>query len=112
MKKMVQMEIDVCDVCGENSAYRYCRICGKYVCHECEDEHLKQLQSELGFESSEDTYCTECVNNPPEKFKVLMTLYAEMNVLRQARKNFYEEEKRKSSALSIDIKKLKRDLFG
>lgn len=112
MKKVVPMEVDICDVCEENSAYRHCRICGKYICHECEDEHLRQMYSELGIENSEDTYCTECVNNPPEKFKDLMMLYAEMNILRQARKNFYEEEKRKSFALYSDIKRLKRDLFG
>lgn len=100
MKKIVEKEIEICDVCKKEEAWKYCRICGKNFCDNCEKDAGKQLYSELGIESSDDVFCNDCIN----KYKDLFDLYREMGEIRESRIRRYEEETRKAIEITKKIR--------
>jgi hypothetical protein len=61
MKKIVEHEVTVCDICGKESWCETCLGCGKDYCHECAKIHGKEYNHEVFFAGSGDGfYCNEC----------------------------------------------------
>jgi hypothetical protein len=69
MKKTVSVEIDLCDVCGCDNAWRTCFGCKRIFCTACEDKgEIKRLTSNV-YGGSSYFVCLDCQDHP-EKMNV------------------------------------------
>jgi len=111
MKKMVTIteERNVCDYCGDEHKETYggCPICGAHACYECKKDHFTERTSSLHISSSDDRFCNKCIENPPSKFKNLMYLYDNMDVLKDRETKFYESERKIQKILEDKIREEK-----
>lgn len=61
MKKTVEVEIEVCDLCKSDSLVYSCLHCGKDVCYECKKNGaMKVYNSGVAFTSKDGHWCREC----------------------------------------------------
>jgi hypothetical protein len=112
MRKMVTIteERDVCDYCGDEHEETYggCPICGAVACYECKKTNFTEKTSELHISSSDDRFCNKCIANPPKEFKKLMSLYDEMDALKNRWETFYESERKIQKILESKIREEKK----
>jgi hypothetical protein len=108
MKKTESRQIDVyyCDFPGctkEATFYDRCHSCGKVFCDEHKTE-LEELPSMTHFSTSGDTYCRECIANPPKEFAHLLLHYLQMRDIRDQEKAFYAKHKPEWERLELQIR--------
>ncbi|MCK9458755.1 MAG: hypothetical protein M0R80_03885 [Proteobacteria bacterium] len=114
MKKVVTIteERNVCDYCEDENKETYgeCPICGAHACYECKKDHFTERTAELHISSSGNQFCNKCIANPPKEFKKLMSLYDEMDALKNRETNFYESERKIQKILEDKIREEKKCL--
>ena len=113
VKKVITEERNVCDYCGDEhkETWSPCPICGKVACWECKREYFTERTAEMHISSCDNIFCNECIANPPEKFKKLMSLYDEMDKLEEKEIAFYEQQKKDQKELEENIRNEKKKVF-
>jgi hypothetical protein len=54
MKKVIEKEVEFCDVCTKEMDYgNRCLICGKAMCYECRKVHMTTFNHAIGFSGSD-----------------------------------------------------------
>jgi len=110
---VINEERDVCDYCGDEHKVTYnpCPICGKAACWECKQKYFMERTAEMHVSSSGNKFCNECIANPPERFKKLMSLYDEMDALEKNEIAFYKQQKETQKELEENIRNEKKKVF-
>jgi hypothetical protein len=112
MRKIVTIteERDICDYCGDEHEETYggCPICGVNACYECKKIHFTERTAELHISSSGNRFCNKCIANPPAEFKNLMSLYDDMDALKNRETIFYESERKIQKILEGKIREEKK----
>jgi hypothetical protein len=101
MKKMVQVEVEVCDICKKNEVARYyhngpviCEWCGKVLCLHCKTEVSNK-------DYGSRTCCTECRNG------ILKTYFDLQEELKELNTKYMDKVAEiKAEYAMIDIKRV------
>lgn len=106
MKKVIEKQISVCDVCLKEDVYvRACLNCGKEMCWECQKKSGVEYSGSVYFSGSGDGfYCTDCnrelsskANNPIHNaYKHILRIKEEHKAWSD---NFEERRKQAEQAL-------------
>jgi hypothetical protein len=111
MRKIVTIteERNICDYCGDEhkEIYGVCPICGSHACYGCKKTNFTERTSESHVWKSSDQFCNKCIANPPAKFKNLMSLYDDMDALKNRWETFYKSEQKIQKILEDKIREEK-----
>ena len=107
MKKTVEVEMTICDFCGENDCHRKCRGCGKDICFECMNTNAKRYNSLVYAMTSDDgIYCHECDIEKLEDGDKLHAAYRKIESLKNEASGFNIDFKKRSDKAEAELKSL------
>ena len=108
MKKKIESEETICDICGKDACYDKCLGCGKDICWECKDKgRAVEYKHAINFSGSGDgTYCHECDKRLAESGDPLHAAYRAIALLRQESKAIYEYFSKRGDAAEAHLKSL------
>lgn len=94
--KRVMTTVRVCDICGEKEVYDKCLRCGKDYCSKHAKTELITYPHMVVFKSSDDgQFCKQChqeiLDNPTDKFSILLQSYRTMKSLRTKVESFSKQ---------------------
>ena len=113
--KKITVITQVCDICGEADTYDKCLRCGKDYCAEHAKTELIKYDFSTNFRGSEDgEFCKQChqeiLDNPSDKFSILLQSYRTIKNLQAKAETFYAELERTSSEAEECIKYHRKQL--
>lgn len=103
VKKIVQKEVSICDVCGKEAYVHTCLGCGMDFCWDCSKKDGITYEHAVYFSGTGDGFfCHKCDANPPKKIEKLHQAYRRIRVLREEQEIWYSDfELRMREAESI-----------
>jgi len=109
MKKIVEKEVNICDVCGkEDYCSSKCLICGFEACYDCKKTTMTEFNHAVHFSGSNDgDYCNKCLSQPiPQKHEALLQAYRNIKVLRNESVAWNEDFKIRSEKAEARVEQL------
>lgn len=116
VKKIVSVEVNTCDFCGEEDCYHTCMGCGKDICYECRKTQATELPHSVYCTGTGDgEYCSKCAADPKiqntplfRSYHAVRSLWDELQGFQQSfeirRKAAEEECKKQYEAWSRTVK--------
>jgi len=105
MKKKIEVEIEVCDVCGtEEGVWETCGVCQKAMCGTCVEEHA--LEYSTMYNMNIVCICNECEEKAKTETNPLYVLLQKLVEKQTAYKNWIEAFNAEVIELENEIAKM------
>jgi len=107
MKKLVEIEQTICDICGKREAYYKCNGCGIDICYECIEVHAVKYSHSLYCSGSGDgLYCNDCNEKLSKSDDKLYKAYVKIQMLKNEAKGWSEDFNQRSKLAEAKLQTL------
>jgi hypothetical protein len=107
MKKKIEKEITICDVCQIQECDPeddQCLLCGKVYCYECAKTHcVYYSHSVYGGGIGDGLYCLECDRLAYETGDKLHSLYRKIRNMKTEREDFLKDFRKRSDKAESEL---------
>lgn len=103
MKKTVQKEISVCDICGSEQEWliQHCDNCDKAICYECRSKRGAMVEYRHGIHtggSGDGNFCLECDDKLTKSPTPMFAAFKAIERLRTEERAWYADFKERANA--------------
>ncbi len=107
MKRLVNKEMDFCDVCGgESNQWNVCQSCGKNICYKCKPFNAKEYRHSVYCSGGNRLYCLECDQRLSKAGDNKWRAYKLIESLGNEAKGFDDDFQKRATKAESDLKSL------